>query len=316
MIITVTLNPSLDRTLIVHELVRGEVLRAEAAREDPGGKGVNVARALAAHGEQPCAIFPAGGAIGRALVGALQDAGVEVDPVGIEGTTRANVTVVEPDGTTTKLNEPGPYLGASDIDAVLDAVENKASAGDWVVIGGSLPPGTEPEIVALLVEASHRSGARAALDTSGKGLVAGLGAGPDLVKPNREELADAVGHGAATVADVVASCHELRTLGARQVLCSLGADGALVVDAENELHADAPLTEVRNTVGAGDALLAGYLRSIGRGPTAAIRGGVAWAAAAVATAGTGVPAPDLVDTSAVEVTDLRQFPEILTKELL
>jgi 1-phosphofructokinase len=316
MIITVTLNPSLDRTLIVQQLTRGAVLRADAAREDPGGKGVNVARALAANGEQPCAVFPAGGAIGRALVGALRDGGVDVEPVAIDGATRANVTIAEADGTTTKLNEPGPYLTADDIDAVLEAVENRASTGDWVVIGGSLPPGAEPDVVALLVEAAHRSGAKVALDTSGKALAAGLTATPELVKPNREELAEAVGHDVGTLAEVVSACHELRAAGAAQVLCSLGADGALVIDDVNELLAQAPVSSVRNTVGAGDALLAGYLRSAGRGPEAGLRTGVAWAAAAVATDGTGVPTPDAVDIHAVEVVDLRQSPHTLTKELL
>ncbi len=142
MIITVTLNPSLDRTLLVHSLVRGEVLRADATRDDPGGKGVNVARALAAHGEQPCAVLPAGGSIGKALVAQLVEAGVHVESVPIQGATRTNITVAEPDGTTTKLNEPGPYLAAEEIDALLDTVRRLASAGDWVVIGGSLPPGS------------------------------------------------------------------------------------------------------------------------------------------------------------------------------
>lgn len=316
MIITVTLNPSLDRTMLVHSLVRGEVLRADATRDDPGGKGVNVARALAADGEQPCAVLPAGGSIGKALVAQLAEAGVQVESVPIQGATRTNITVAEPDGTTTKLNEPGPYLSGDEIDALLDAVRNLASSGDWVVIGGSLPPGVEPAVVPLFVEAAHASGAKVALDTSGPALRAGLAERPDLVKPNREELAEAVGRDVATLADVVAACRVLLADGAVRVLCSLGPDGAVYADAEEALHAVAPVTDVRNTVGAGDALLAGYLRAAGRGPSSGLRTGVAWATAAVATSGTGVPTPEAVDVSLVSVVDVQESPNILNKELV
>lgn len=316
MIVTVTLNPSLDRTLLVHELVRGAVLRADATRDDPGGKGVNVARALVAHGSEALAVLPAGGSIGKALVAQLADAGVQVEPVAIAGATRTNITVAEPDGTTTKLNEPGPYLSAEEIDMVLDAVEHRVQPGDWVVIGGSLPPGAGPEVVAMLIERAHASGASVALDTSGAGFTAGLGHAPDLVKPNKEELAEAVGRGIATLHDVVEASAALRSQGAGRVLCSLGADGAVLVDDASTLHASAPVAEVRNTVGAGDALLAGYLNAVGRGPAKALRTGVAWASAAVATSGTGVPSPDLVDTSAVRVVDLSESPALLTKELV
>lgn len=315
MIVTVTLNPSLDRTLLVHELVRGAVLRADATRDDPGGKGVNVARALVAHGGEALAVLPVGGSIGKALVAQLADAGVDVEPVSIGGATRANITVAEPDGTTTKLNEPGPLLSAEEIDAVLEAVERRVQAGDWVVIGGSLPPGAGPVVVAMLIERAHASGALVALDTSGPALTAGLPHQPDLVKPNREELAEAVGRPVTSVGGVVEACDVLRERGAGRVLCSLGADGAVLVDDTSRVHAAAPVAEVRNTVGAGDALLAGYLQAVGRGPLQALRTGVAWATAAVATSGTGVPDPDLIDTAAVRVVDLTTSPAVLTKEL-
>ncbi len=316
MIITITLNPSLDRTLLVQHFERGAVLRADATRDDPGGKGVNVARALAAHGEQPCAVLPVGGSIGKALAAQLAEAGVRVEPVAIEGATRTNITVAEPDGTTTKLNEPGPYLSGEEIDGLLDAVTRLAGSGDWVVLGGSLPPGVEPAVVPLFVDAAHHAGAAVALDTSGEALRAGLTHAPDLVKPNREELAEAVGATVATIADVIDACRVLLGGGAGRVLCSLGPDGAVYVDNEVSLHGSAPRTDVRNTVGAGDALLAGYLRAVGRGPEAALRTAVAWATAAVGTAGTGVPTPESVDASKVTVVDIQNSPHLLIKELL
>ncbi|HVQ88865.1 MAG TPA: 1-phosphofructokinase [Actinomycetes bacterium] len=316
MITTVTLNPSLDRTLLVAELTRGEVLRADATRDDPGGKGVNVARALAMHGEHPVAVLPAGGSIGRALVAQLGDAGVDVEPVAIEGTTRANITIVEPDGVTTKLNEPGPLLSATEIDAVIEAVSKRASEGGWVVIGGSLPPGVEVDVITLVVEAAHTAGAKVALDTSGQALRTGLRAKPDLVKPNIQELLEVVGGAASTIGDVVDACQRLRTLGAVDVLCSLGADGAVLVTDQAVWQAAAPPVEVRNTVGAGDALLAGYLFAAGGGPKQALRVGVAWAAAAVRTPGTGVPVPEFIDVAGVHVTDVPDISQSLTEELV
>ncbi len=166
------------------------------------------------------------------------------------------------------------------------------------------------------MQAAHESGASVALDTSGPALRAGLPQQPDLVKPNREELAEAVGRDVATLADVVDASRLLLASGAASVLCSLGPDGAVYVDSEVALHAVAPITDVRNTVGAGDALLAGYLRAVGRGPLGALRMGVAWATAAVGTAGTGVPTPDSVDVSQVRVVDVLQSPNTLNKELV
>jgi 1-phosphofructokinase len=315
-ITTVTLNPSLDRTLLVAELTRGEVLRADATRDDPGGKGVNVARALATHGEHPVAVLPAGGSIGRALVAQLQESGVDVDPVAIVGSTRTNITIVEPDGVTTKLNEPGPLLSADEIDGVLEAVSRRAAEGGWVVVGGSLPPGVEAGVVTMVIEAAHDAGAAVALDTSGEALRVGLKGRPDLVKPNVEELLQVVGGDAHTFGDVVDACHRMRAMGAQQVLCSLGADGALLVTESNVWHATAPSVEVRNTVGAGDALLAGFLFAVGGGPVQSLRVGVAWAAAAVRTPGTGVPLPELVDVASALVTDVPDTSRALNKELV
>ncbi len=312
MITTVTLNPSLDRTLMVSELTRGGVLRADAARDDPGGKGVNVARALAAHGERPVAVLPVGGSIGRALVAQLAEQGVDVDAVDIKGATRANITIVEPDGVTTQLNEPGPLLSAEEIDRVIDAVRRHASGG-WVVVGGSLPPGVEPNVVSMLIAAAHAGGALVALDTAGDALAVGVQAQPELAKPNVNELLEVVGGPANTLGDVVSACHRLVDLGAKSVLCSLGRDGALLVKGDDIWHASAPPAEVRNAVGGGDALLAGYLFTAGAAPGSALRSAVAWAAAAVGTPGTGVPHPEFIEIANVLVTDAPELERGLTK---
>jgi 1-phosphofructokinase len=303
MIVTVTLNPSLDRTLAVAELVRGEVVRAESTLEDPGGKGVNVTRFLVARGTASVAVLPAGGSIGRALVGALSDAGIPHRAVPIAGATRSNVTVVEPDGTTTKLNEQGPALSDVELDALVAAVAERVMPGGWVVVAGSLPADLGTAIVHRLAEVARTTGARFALDASGAALADGLAAHPDLIKPNAEELGEVLGRPLETLDEVLAGCDEARARGAAAVICSLGAEGAVLVDADGRWHATGPAVPVVSTVGAGDSVLAGFLHGGGAGPQA-LRVGIAWATAAVQTPGTGVPDAALIDPAAVEVAEL------------
>jgi 1-phosphofructokinase len=301
MIVTVTLNPSLDRTLAVTELVPGEVVRADSTLEDPGGKGVNVTRFLSAHGTASVAVLPSGGSIGRALVGALADAGIPHRAIPIAGATRSNVTVVEPDGTTTKLNEPGPDMSAAEVDALVAAVAELADAGGWVVVAGSLPADLDTGIVGRLAEVARVAGARFALDASGPALADGLRARPDLIKPNGEELGEILGRELTTLEEVLAGCDEARALGAAAVICSLGGDGAVLVDGNGRWLGTGPQVPVLSTVGAGDSLLAGFLHGGGAGPDA-LRVGIAWATAAVQTPGTGVPPTGLIDPTAVEVS--------------
>jgi 1-phosphofructokinase len=305
MIVTVTLNPSLDRTLEVRRLLRGEVQRAVHTHNDPGGKGVNVARALSAHGTPVVSVLPVGGSTGAALVAQLTEAGVPHVAVPGVHRTRANVSIVEPDGTTTKINEPGVALEPDELRAVIDAVIHRVGPGDWVVTAGSIAPGQDPEVYAAIGSAARAAGARWAVDTSGVALAASLAAWPDLVKPNREELSEVLGHHLDTLTAVVDACHALVDGSDRTVLCSLGADGAVLVDRQRAWHASGPRVQVENTVGAGDALLAGYLHglTVQGGPDAGLRAGIAWATAAVATPGTGVPTPDRVRPDDVRITE-------------
>jgi 1-phosphofructokinase len=299
-VVTVTLNPSLDRTLRVAALVRGEVLRADSARQDPGGKGVNVTRFLVALGTGSVAVLPAGGAPGRELVDLLQGAGIPHRAIPVNGATRQNTAVVEPDGTTTKLNEPGPELSGADVEALLGAVAELACRGGWVVVAGSLPPGLDTSVLGRLAQVARAAGARMALDTSGSALADGLTTGPDLVKPNGHELGEILGRELGTLPEVLEGCAEARTRGAGAVLCSLGAEGAVLVDDAGRWHASGPGVPVVSTVGAGDSLLAGFLHGGGCGPEA-LRVGVAWATAAVQAPGTGVPPADLIDPTTIEV---------------
>ncbi|WP_022927879.1 1-phosphofructokinase family hexose kinase [Patulibacter americanus] len=288
MIVTLTPNPSLDRTVHLDRLERGHVHRARRENEEPSGKGVNVTRALAANGVRSVAVLPVGGAAGEEIAARLRAAGVAHVGVPVAGAVRANVSLVEADGTTTKINGPGPALSADENAALLDAVGRAAADGAaWVVGAGSLPPGADPALYAAAAEVSRDAGARFALDSSGAALAAGLEGRPDVVKPNVDELAEAVDAPVLTVGDAVAGARALLARGARTVLVSLGPDGALLVDAEGARHAEAEAPVVRSTVGAGDALLAGYVAAPdGADP---LRWALAWATAAVGVEGSAVP---------------------------
>ncbi|WP_031169639.1 1-phosphofructokinase [Streptomyces durhamensis] len=301
MILTVTPNPSLDRTYEVQRLERGEVIRAETERMDPGGKGVNVSRAVTAAGRRTVAVLPLGGAPGALVADLLDAQGIEVAPVPIAGATRSNIALAEEDGVLTKINAPGPELSPAEQELLLDTVREQSRDADWIACCGSLPGGLAPSWYADVVTRAHAGGARIALDTSGRPLLEALRARPDVVKPNAEELAEAVGRPLATVGDALKAAEEVRGMGARAVLASLGADGQLLVEDGGAWFATARVDTVRSNVGAGDSSLAGFLIAGGTGP-GALASAVAHGAAAVQLPGSVMPTPADLDPAAVTVT--------------
>ncbi|MGW8884483.1 1-phosphofructokinase [Streptomyces sp. NPDC055749] len=304
MILTVTPNPSLDRTYELRDLTRGAVLRATADRVDPGGKGINVSRAVAAAGHRTVAVAPLGGPEGALLAQLLGEHGIVAAGVPIAGSTRVNITLVEPDGTLTKVNAAGPEITESEAETLLETVRTRSSGTDWIACCGSLPRGLPPEWYAELVARSHRAGARIALDSSGAALLAALRERPDVIKPNAEELSEAVERPLATVGDAVKAAEELRGRGAQAVLASLGADGQLLVDGSGTYFGSARVDTVRSNVGAGDASLAGFLTAGGAGRSA-LAAAVAHGAAAVQLPGSVMPTPaDLDRSSVVTTTDI------------
>ncbi len=305
MIVTLTPNPSLDRTIAVDELTTGAVHRARALRVDAGGKGVNVSRALAANGRPTVAVVPAAGPEGDHFVALLHDEGVTVDPVPLEDAIRSNITLVERGGRTTKVNEQGRRSGPEDAAAMLDAVDARLGGATWVVGAGSLPPGLGDAFYRDLVVLGRRRGVRTAIDTSGPPLREAVAAGPDLVKPNLDEFTELVGRPLDTLADVVDAAQHLVQRGVGTVVVSLGVHGAVAVSAKGVEHAFGRVVSVRSNVGAGDCLLAGWLaaRAHGAQPAEALRAGVIWGSAAVGLAGSRVPGPHDLELPMVEVSE-------------
>jgi len=328
MIITLTLNPSLDHTVDVDELERGHVIRASSSHVGPGGKGVNVTRALLANGIASRAVLTCGGEEGQHLVRLLQAEGVDPICVWIAGHTRSNITLAEPDGTVTKVNEPGPEVNAENFQQVADAVlaavsaptlpvdravAAGASSADWVVVCGSMPPGLPVDSLMQLCQRLSASDVRVAVDTSGPTLRAAAVAGVALLKPNRDELADVVGRSLSSIGDVVDAARELRSWGAGAVLASLGADGAVLVDDDGIIVGSAPVDRPRSAVGAGDALLAGFLAAGAKGDNA-LAEALAWGAAAVSLPGSRMPGPNDLQRHLVRIHPPEEIRLASTKE--
>ncbi|MEQ1736240.1 MAG: 1-phosphofructokinase [Rhodoglobus sp.] len=306
MIVTVTLNPSLDRTLEVERLVRGSVLRTSSPTLEAGGKGVNVSRALSANGIQSLAVLPVGGPEGAELSARLHSAGVDARLVPVTGRTRSNITVAEADGTVTKLNEPGSAMSADEFEAIVAVVTNAVEPGDWVVISGSVPPGVTAQQMAALADSLADRGVSLATDTSGEALVASLAARPRLIKPNRSELSEIVGRSIASIAEVIDAAIEVRGRGIEFVVVSLGVDGAVLVGPDGALVGESRVARAKSTVGAGDCFLAGFLSRFSVDESdvpAALLEALAWGAAAAALPGSSVPSPkDITHTNVQLVT--------------
>lgn len=313
-ILTVTANPSLDRTLeLGTSLAPGEVQRALAVRAEPGGKGVNVSRVVAEAGLATRAILPA--RAGDPLLTALDAVGLPYLAVPTGGEVRSNITIADPDGTTTKINAPGVELDRAQSRRLIDLIVENAAGTTWVALCGSLPPGLPENWYRTVIDELGGSGCRIAVDTSGAPLAATVTGRVDLLKPNDEELAEATGTApeqlvaASSRGDygpLIAAARTLVDRTGAAVLATLGAAGAILITDTGTWFATPPPITPRSTVGAGDAALSGYLIAETRGDAAAdrLRTAVAYGSAATALAGTQPPSPAQLDLDGVQITDL------------
>jgi 1-phosphofructokinase len=302
MIVTLTPNPSLDRTLLLDSFTRGAVNRCSATLAEPSGKGINVAWALHSHGVPVLAVLPIGGPAGQQLVQLLDAAGLPYRAVSITGTIRTNVSMIEADGTSSKINEPGPNLTLEEVAELVRTTLDSCRSADWLAICGTLPNGFSERQLVEAVRAARTAGLRVAVDASGSTLRAVLSATPDFVKPNTHELAEVTSRLIRTIGDVTAAAEQLRAKGLGTVLVSLGRDGAVLVDGNGAFHGHTAAVTAINTVGAGDALLAGYLAADANAslPADRLASALRWGATAVQHQGTLLSRAD--DGIAVHVT--------------
>lgn len=327
MIVTLTANPSLDRTVALPgPLLRGEVQRAISVRQESGGKGVNVSRALVASGLKTVAVLP--GAEADPVLTGLRETDVPFAALPIGEPLRSNVALTEPGGVTTKINEPGPALSEEQQEALISLLLDHARGAAWVVLAGSLPPGVPADFYATVTRRLRslfdgEAPPRVAVDSSGEPLAAAVSGDtsgkPDLLKPNAEELVElAAAAGFATnksaeelEADpeaAAAAASAVVRSGVGAVLATLGSKGAVLVTADGAWLATHPPVTAVSTVGAGDSSLAGYLlaSSQGAAPVDCLRQAVAHGAAAASLPGSTVPAVNQTTPDAVIITALRK----------
>jgi 6-phosphofructokinase 2 len=289
-IITLTLNPTVDKSTTADQIVPDQKLRCAAPKFEPGGGGINVSRALKRLGTDSVAVFPVGGPTGTLLRELLTQEQIHQLPVETVSRTRENFIVVDAStGQQYRFGMPGTGLSSAEQQQILTALQSLPAAPEYLVISGSLPPGVEPEFLVHIVRAAKQRGVKVVLDTSGPALQRVLEEGVFLIKPNVGELSRMAGVEELDNEAVAAAAQELvRTGKAEIVVVSLGAQGACVVSRDVTDHVPAPAVKRRSTVGAGDSMVAGlvYGLSTGLSVRETARLGVACGSAATMNSGT------------------------------
>lgn len=267
-IVTLTMNPALDVSSTVERVVSEHKLRCGPSRFDPGGGGVNVSRAIRNLGGSSIAVYPLGGPTGQAYRGFLEEAGVVGRVITIAGNTRESFTVDETStGEQFRFVLQGPEFREPEWRACLSVVGDHLPVGGFLVASGSLPPGVPEDFYAQLARICADHDIRLVVDASGPALAAALDEGVFLIKPSRDELVELVdAPGELDRPEQVEAAHSIVADGRAEVVAlTLGASGAILVTADDELHLPTPQIEVASAVGAGDAFLAGLVLRLAEG---------------------------------------------------
>lgn len=297
MIITVTMNPAIDKTVEIAKLLPGGLNRIKAVELDAGGKGINVSKTIRELGGESIATGFLGGSAGKTIEEVLDRQGIRHDFVWIEGETRTNTKIAEEDGNVTELNEPGPEIDEEKIEKLIDKLKRYADAGSLFIFSGSIPKGVDRQIYAHMIRMVHERGAEVLLDADGELFRNGLLERPEMVKPNRVELEEYAGlDHKASGEELMELAKELQEKGVRSVAVSMGEEGALFVLEDYRAVSPALPVKVHSTVGAGDAMVAAlaYAWEQKMDHEKTVRLCMAASAGAVTTAGTKPPEGKLV----------------------
>ena len=289
MITTVCLNPAIDRSISIAEFTYGGMNRVKSVRNDAGGKGVNVAVTLARLGlETSCLSFLHKNG-GKEIENRLISSGVSSAGVWLDGALRTNIKLLDQSkNIVTEINESGAPVGEADLKKMSELIFHHAQDSDFLVLSGSLPPGCPVDYYRTLIEAAEGTNCRCVLDADSARLTEGLKARPYLIKPNQYELELLVGRPLSSIEETKGAALSLVDQGVSIVAVSMGADGALITDGRETLYAPRLQVDVRSTVGAGDAMIAGLTAGcLAELPLSEIFiKGVACATASVMTEGT------------------------------
>lgn len=289
MIATVTLNPSLDKTVTVEGLVVDEANRWTSLRRDPGGKGINVSRVLHELGNETIAYGFIGGIDGQILEHLLGEQGVPHDFTPINGQIRSNFIITNlKTRRQTRIDAPGPHVSRDELEDLVGKLTHIKPKPDFLVLAGSVPPGVPDDIYRQLIEEAKKHGVKTVLDSDDEWLKEGIKAKPNVIKPNVHETEELLGEKLRDEAAIIQALRTLVTQGIEVVAISRGKDGLIVANGGKILKVIPPQVEIRSTVGAGDSAVAGLVLKLsqGDGIEEACRLAVAAGTAATLTPGT------------------------------
>ncbi|GLB32763.1 tagatose-6-phosphate kinase [Lacrimispora amygdalina] len=257
MIVTVTMNPAIDKTVDIGKFERGDLNRIKRVEIDAGGKGINVSKTIRELGGESIATGFVGGTSGTIIRQVLADLGLRTDFVDVKGETRTNLKVVEETGEVTELNEPGPEVSKEQLKDLLNRLDGYANPDTLFVLAGSIPAGIPTDIYRKITEQVHQKGAKVLLDADGTLFSESLKGKPDMLKPNRSELERHYQMDyRASEQELVAMGEKLFDHGVSMAAISLGQMGAIFLTKEKRYRCPGLRVKAHSTVGAGDALVA------------------------------------------------------------
>lgn len=298
MIITVTMNPAIDKTAELEQLERGSLNRLKNCLWDIGGKGINVSKTIQAMGGETIATGFCGGGTGRQIEESLKELEIKSDFVHINDETRVNLKLVEGKGIVTELNEPGPFVTEEEVKKLTEKLISYAGADTLFVFAGSIPRGIEKDIYFKLIPLVKEKGAKVFLDADGELFARGLEGEPDYIKPNRKELEEYFKRDyRVSEEELLEMGRDLLQKGSSLVAISLGQMGALFLTKEHALKCPGIKVRAHSTVGAGDAMVAGLVYSLAKGEdlSECVKLAMAVSAGAVTTQGTKPPHKELIE---------------------
>jgi len=264
LILTLTVNPAIDRNITVDQLVFEDRAYILSSEESPGGRGLNNSCVIHSFGGKTAAVATAGGEPGMRLKEMLGSCGFQVDTVEVQAPTRTNMNISDRHGLTIKLNEKGAPITPDEVKQVELAVSKRLPEAKWMMLCGSLPPGVPDDFYARLIENAKPLGVRTLLDTDGRALEAGIEAGPTVVAPNQQEAERLLNKALLTRMQFQEAAERIRLMGPQMVVLSLGSRGCLGARDGLIVEAVPPRVEVVCPIGAGDALAASFVWAMRR----------------------------------------------------
>jgi 6-phosphofructokinase 2 len=299
LIVTVTVNPAIDRILTVDRLVFEDRAYILSRKEAAGGRGVMSSRVLHCFGAESLAIVTSGGRTGPKLERLLLELGYQVEIYPIQADVRVNLTVTDRNGLTIQLNEPGPELTVEEYAGLTDLVLRRLERADWLMLSGSLPPGVPSTFYASLITQARAHGVKVLLDTDHEPLVEGIESGPTLAVPNQHEAERLLGKALVTRSQFVEAATRIQAMGADWAIVSLGSRGAIGAFGDQLFEATPPRVDAVCPIGAGDALSAAFIWALMRKNdfADALRWGVAAGTASATLPGLNLA--DLIQTGEI-----------------